>query len=289
MDVKRMTVTEFMVSELNKKGFQAKGTVDEKNDQLFDGIHILMEDGISCFVSLDNILEAMEKGATLDKIASSIIDFYKEKFKTSFYVAHLYDRNYVLEHLYIGLHKKGSRYTFTRSCELDGIESHLYIRALNDNEPETGIFHIRATRELFENLKIVEDEAWKSALMNINKDTQILHLPDAIIGHSNEVCIDSYDNILAQSALSSPMFIITNKDRFYGASAILNKDALSKLGRTLGIDKFFVLPSSIHEMILMPYSKNIDLDIISEMVLYINNNYLDRSASLADRAYVISI
>lgn len=48
-----------------------------------------------------------------------------------------------------------------------------------------------------------------------------------------------------------PMYILTNQRRFHGAVQMLNGKALEKAAILLGQD-FFILPSSVHETILVP-------------------------------------
>lgn len=48
-----------------------------------------------------------------------------------------------------------------------------------------------------------------------------------------------------------PMYILTNQRRFHGAVQILNSNAMEQAAVVIGQD-FFILPSSIHETILIP-------------------------------------
>lgn len=49
-----------------------------------------------------------------------------------------------------------------------------------------------------------------------------------------------------------PMYVMTNKDRHQGAVSMLAKDKLREFAGKLGGKNFYLLPSSIHEMILLP-------------------------------------
>lgn len=69
---------------------------------------------------------------------------------------------------------------------------------------------------------------------------------------------DEPRNILASGKLpedmpESPveMYVLTNGRRHFGASAILQRDALRRVGEILGGD-YVVLPSSVHEVIIVP-------------------------------------
>lgn len=54
-----------------------------------------------------------------------------------------------------------------------------------------------------------------------------------------------------KEALDVPLYILSNKRRFHGAVQMLNRDALRRASEILG-GGFFILPSSLHECILVP-------------------------------------
>ena len=70
----------------------------------------------------------------------------------------------------------------------------------------------------------------------------------------------------------TPFFIISNKSKVKGASAILNKKVLAEFGERYHTNKIVVLPSSVHEMLLVPYTEEIDLDTFSDMVGQVNSS-----------------
>ena len=72
--------------------------------------------------------------------------------------------------------------------------------------------------------------------------------------------------------------ILTNKDKVYGASTILYADGLPR--------EFYMLPSSVHEVIIMPADDNLqNIRDLSEMVRTVNRDELDREDILANHAY----
>ena len=87
------------------------------------------------------------------------------------------------------------------------------------------------------------------------------------------------------------MYIITNKSRQFGASAILDKKALRRLDEKIGngTHKFFVLPSSVHEMIVIPYEDEYELEEMSELVWFINRGFVSPEERLTDRAYIMEL
>lgn len=81
-----------------------------------------------------------------------------------------------------------------------------------------------------------------------------------------------------------PMYILTNKERALGAGVILYPGILEQAQELLG-NNFYILPSSIHECILIPGDGNYNQEELSEMVREINENHVDSREVLSDQAY----
>ena len=80
------------------------------------------------------------------------------------------------------------------------------------------------------------------------------------------------------------MYVLTNKERRYGASSFLYYDLLAELARKWNSD-LYVLPSSVHEMVIVS-TKDLDLDVVKEMnyeVTHSREN--DIGEFLSDKVY----
>lgn len=84
------------------------------------------------------------------------------------------------------------------------------------------------------------------------------------------------------------MYIISNKSHMHGASSVLNRKKLESLARVYGVDQLIVLPSSIHEMLVMPYSDEMDLKYMNKLVREVNAEEVLPEERLTDQAYLIS-
>ena len=63
----------------------------------------------------------------------------------------------------------------------------------------------------------------------------------------------NYLNKQPDESLSEPMFILTNQDSFYGANAVFFPELLERVSQAMGGD-YYVLPSSVHELLVLPQS-----------------------------------
>ena len=78
--------------------------------------------------------------------------------------------------------------------------------------------------------------------------------------------------------------MLSNHLRSFGAAAVLYPGRLEEVGSYLGED-FYVLPSSVHEMIVVRKSAASGKDFLSAMVTEINMTQVDREEVLSNQAY----
>lgn len=82
-----------------------------------------------------------------------------------------------------------------------------------------------------------------------------------------------------------PMYVLSNARKLDGAVEMLNQKALEKAAEIIG-DDFFILPSSIHETILVPVAGNEDgADELAKMVSYVNRSEVQETDVLSDHVY----
>lgn len=100
--------------------------------------------------------------------------------------------------------------------------------------------------------------------------------------------MDSHLEQTAFSVLSpTPMYILSNKSRYFGAACLLYDRLLSKLSHNLSVD-FFIIPSSIHEVLLVPASSNMCKEDFNRMIQEVNNSSLRPEEILSDHVYYYS-
>lgn len=81
-----------------------------------------------------------------------------------------------------------------------------------------------------------------------------------------------------------PMYVLTNGKNYFGAAALYYPGVLKKIGQTLESD-LIMLPSSIHEVILLPAEKWTDYESLNEMIEDINENHVAKEEVLSNHFY----
>ncbi|MCM1134705.1 MAG: DUF5688 family protein [Clostridium sp.] len=83
-----------------------------------------------------------------------------------------------------------------------------------------------------------------------------------------------------------PMFVLSNNQKLYGAACMLYPGLIGKFAREKGQD-FYILPSSVHEVILVP-AKDTNPESLQAIVTDINHTQVAPDEVLADSVYYYS-
>lgn len=84
-----------------------------------------------------------------------------------------------------------------------------------------------------------------------------------------------------------PVYILTNRSKLNGATVILYDGLLDELAQKLGHD-LILLPSSIHEFLIIPTDAPDQLSMFSQIVNEVNETQLSDDELLSDHAYYYS-
>jgi hypothetical protein len=270
---------EMIINELNNRGYDAEACNTIKNGVELEGIRILTDSNVAPVIYTERFTsEAQDE--ELEDVVSAVIATYNSNKAFTFDVRRLQEREFVLNGLYIGLQKASTEEIEKKESGFDGIESYLYIRG---NDEERGIFSIKATKNILDGAGVSESEAWEQAEKNTEAESDIVNMVKIMAEMAGQEYDEENDNDEFQ------MYVITNKSRCKGAAAILNKKMLQEFGKRYHTDRIVVLPSSVHEMILVPYAEELNLDDLNAMVREVNDTQVDPTERLTNKAYIINI
>ena len=96
-------------------------------------------------------------------------------------------------------------------------------------------------------------------------------------------CTDMED-VEGLEDMDLPLKVLTNSSRSHGAACILYPGVLEEEARKTGGD-LFILPSSIHEVLLLPDTGNEDSGELKKMVSEVNRSYVAAEEVLSDTLY----
>lgn len=90
------------------------------------------------------------------------------------------------------------------------------------------------------------------------------------------------EEFLRNSYSSEDLYVLTNEQGYYGATVAYYPDVLKNIGKTLK-DDFFMIPSSVHEFIIVPEKLFLGREReLQEMLLQGNREVIDEKIFLSD-------
>ena len=81
-----------------------------------------------------------------------------------------------------------------------------------------------------------------------------------------------------------PMYVMSNSVGIYGAAVVLYDGELRRLASALGRD-LIILPSSVHEVLVIPYNEELVMGDLREMVRHVNESEVPEEEVLSDNVY----
>lgn len=125
-------------------------------------------------------------------------------------------------------------------------------------------------RKIMEQWGISRTELDTRALENLVKDVRIIQDEDEV----------------PEAGTHLPEFcIMTKKDGLYGAAGILDERSLAGHAAERGTD-LYIIPSSIHEVLLLPATDAVDEKALNKMIRDMNQMFVTPEERLADYAYL---
>ena len=92
-------------------------------------------------------------------------------------------------------------------------------------------------------------------------------------------------NLMREDFCISPseeMYVLTNSTGINGAGVLFYPGVQERIGELLG-DNYYVLPSSLHEVIIVPEKKSPGTEVLHSLVKQTNATVVDKSELLSDR------
>jgi Asp-tRNA(Asn)/Glu-tRNA(Gln) amidotransferase C subunit len=80
------------------------------------------------------------------------------------------------------------------------------------------------------------------------------------------------------------MYVISNETRINGASALLDNKIMDTVREKIG-DDFFILPSSVHECLVVQAQDGMELRDLENMVKQVNETQVEPQDRLSDHVY----
>ncbi len=261
-------------------------TVTKNNDVKLTGISTVSPDSSSGLsVYIDDYYKAYRQGKIgVDSIAEEI---YRQ----------------------ITKHRGGLKEINTADfLQWDMIKHHIYAKLVNAdwNEEELGTVPHRHFLDLAVVYYIKVDGAENAGMLSMKirnqylemwgQDEESLYQIAAVNMRLNgDPCFKEIEAVLrhmvpeevmplSSAGVGIRIYVLTNKNGVFGAAEILDTNTMQAISEMLG-DDFIVIPSSVHETIIVPADNVPEYSELADMVCEINVTHVDAEERLSNHVY----
>ena len=292
--------TEIIKSEMEKI-YNSKCKVDVLNVVKNNGLHLTgitirnRESNMSPTIYLDGYFADYKDGRTMENICKEIVQVYeKNKVQKDFSLEQVTDFKNVKDRICFKLvnrEKNAELLADTPYVEYQDLAVVFYILVSKDKSSITSIMVRNSLMDMWGmDADILYHLAKKntqrlfrgrvSSMMEVM--TEIIYdSADALDEEMMETFFDM--NVYEDSAF--PMFVATNSKKVNGAGVILYDGLLRTFAEKIGGD-FYILPSSVHEVIFVPANGDMDARYLIQMVKEVNATEVSPDEVLSDNVYM---
>ena len=180
--------------------------------------------------------------------------------------------------LRIRLYNQNTNSDVRESAEQYGFDDLVLIPYINLTEDfDGGQGSIKVTNQLIEYWGVTPEEVIQTAKENSKGDYTIQSMAEMIksmMGLSKEDELPDGD---------AGMYVITNRKRLFGAYSVI--EAREQL-REMFSEGYIILPSSVHEVLVIPMDEKTTVDELTTMVQEVNETQVALEEQLGNKAYV---
>lgn len=260
--------------------------VVKMNDQKLHGITFKMP-GVDAAPTLyvDEMYEAYKDGADMGYLATEMANMYSASryAATPPEVDLSYDN--IKDKLTVRLLEKQRNREFLTNMPYVSVGHGLAVIAdINMGEERGGEWRVAVNNNVLESLGVDKEQLFSDAMSSAkNYDrAELVDMTSALFAPEKENLLDR-DTPLAPEEVGG-MYVLTNQSGSLGASALFYPDVKEKTAELLAGD-YYILPSSIHEVIIVPDSASINAKELCDMVKQANRTVVDEKDILSDNVY----
>lgn len=149
-------------------------------------------------------------------------------------------------------------------------------------EDERGSMRFAVTKDIVEGQNYDIDKMFETAMKN--NEPVLVDISDAIFSDGIEFADNLFDKEI-NDKLPDGMYTLTNSSTNLGAAVLYYPDVQKRIGDMLQ-NSYYVLPSSIHELMILPCSVNDNPEFLRKMVKEANETVVNPQEVLSDRVFM---
>ena len=292
MDIKEFTniikeeLPDFLPEEVYKDLVIDDVEIAKMNDQKLHGLTFRPKGSDAApTLYIDDLYERHENGEDIGFLLVDLVNRYEAARQAPTPPAVDLSWENVRDNLTIRLLEKNRNIDFLSNMPYADVSNGLALTVdINMGEDRGGDWRIAVNHGVMESLGVDKETLFITAM-----DDSMFNAPAVLTDMSQALFSPEKENLLERSEPLEPsdiggMYVLTNEAGTLGASALYYPDVKEKAAELMG-SGYYVLPSSIHEVILVPDTAGHDVKDLCEMVKQANRTVVEPQDILSDSVY----
>ena len=265
--------------------------VTKNNDMVLTGIMIKTEEtNIAPNIYLEGYFEQYQDGRDMDDILQNIADVrVQNEMDRNFDVTMITDFDQVKDNIVCKLVNAEMNAEYLADKPHTFVEDLAVVYAIDLGGDEAGHMSAPITNSLMEQYGITTEELHDIALHNLSESQiEFKTMRDVLVDMMFPDGIkedDSRSSMIPPEEENPSMYVLTNAEKLNGAVAILDAKTMEDISEKLGGD-FIILPSSIHETLILPVNEDMSRQMLESMVQDVNAGQVAPEERLSDHVYM---
>ena len=257
--------------------------VTKNNGLELDGLTIISEDtNVSPTIYLNGYYnEFLTDG--IEAVAKKVIAVYKEnKPEISFDLSSIMDISRVKSFIKMKLiNYEENKKLLVDTPHIKVLDLAVVFMIVLETEDECQFGTILIHNKFLDYWETEIDSLYKIAEENMRNDFETIPMENIIAAVMDESLVEE-----CTTEMEFKMFVLTTYRKLHGAIGMLNKELLNAFMKRHKTEKLIILPSSTHEVLLLPYSDEMVKMDLYEMVREVNETVLEETEYLSNNVYL---
>lgn len=254
-----------------------------KNNEVLDGLVIYGKANIAPTIYLNYYYDDYVNGKELTTIMNNIASVRtKYDVGEDYDVSSITNYNSIADKIKARLYgKEGNVIISERPYKIFADDLAITFCVYLGEDGNGGEMSIPITNQLMETWGVDVDTLYSVALQNLD-EYRFNTIFEAMMGLTEDM--DEFEREMMPSENDETMFVLTNKQKINGAIEIINAKAISEIVKRVG-ETFYILPSSIHELLIIKDNPEVNVDMLKEMVAEVNDEQVSPRERLSYSVY----
>ena len=270
-----------------------------KNNNIVRYAAIITEEDstISPSIYLENYYSDYINGQSLSYICSDILSMHKKyRGGINFNIDDYFDYNFVKDKIYLKAINRERNEEFLKGVPYKDFSDLAIVAYIAYEDEGSGYATITLNYKNLEMWDVTTEQIFDIAFKNMCEKTP--PILEKITSVMRELLNERFKYIqdseakeeinrvidLMEENNDTSMYMLSNNKKINGASYIIHEEYIREFAQSINSD-LYIIPSSIHELLLIPMDSGVMIEELECMVRDVNNSELSPGEVLSDRVY----